>query len=51
MPAADGSELCNLVWNSYRAIVNGRKTTWQFLIDDPDRISSIGTREWACASL
>jgi len=51
MPAADGSKLCNLVWNSYRAIVNGCKKAWQCLIDDPDRISSIGTREWACVSL
>jgi len=51
MPAADGSKLCNLVWNSYRAIVNGCKKAWQFLIDDHNRINSIGTREWACASL
>ena len=47
MPAADGSKLCHLeqLW----AIVS--KTAWQFLIDDPDRISSIGTCEWACAGL
>jgi putative transposase len=51
MLAVDGSKRCNLVRNSYSAIVNGCKTAWQFLIDDPDRISSIGTREWACASL
>jgi hypothetical protein len=51
MPAADGSKLCNLVWNSYRVTVNGCRKAWQFLIDDPARISSIGTREWACVSL
>jgi hypothetical protein len=50
MSAADRSKLCNFVWNSHRAIVNGCKTAWQFLIDNADRISSIGTREWACAS-
>jgi hypothetical protein len=51
MPAADGSKLCNLVWNSYRVTVNGCRKAWQFPIDDPARISSIGTREWACVGL
>jgi len=41
------NKLCATVWNSYDAIV----AAWQFLINDPDRIRSIGTREWACVSL
>jgi hypothetical protein len=24
------------------------KAAWLFLVDDPVRIASIGTREWAC---
>ncbi len=41
--------LCALVWDSYDAIVEACVTAWQFLINDPDRIRSIGTREWARA--
>ena len=41
------NKLCATVWNSYDACV----AAWQFLINDPDRIRSIGTREWACVSL
>ena len=46
-----GNKLCALVWDSYEAIVEACKTAWTFLINDPDRIRSIGTREWACVSL
>jgi hypothetical protein len=41
------NKLCNLVWDSYDAIVDACKGGWDFLIADPDRIRSIGTREWA----
>jgi len=41
--------LCALVWDSYDAIVEVCVTAWQFLINDPDRIRSIGTRKWARA--
>jgi hypothetical protein len=43
--------LCNLVWDTYEAIVDACKKAWQFLVDDPDRIRSIGTREWACVNV
>ena len=43
--------LCDLVWDSYEAIIQACKDAWNFLIDDPDRIRSIGTREWACVSV
>jgi transposase len=45
------NKLCNLVWDSYEAIVPACKRAWDFLITDPDRIRSIGTRDWACVSL
>ena len=45
------NKLCNLVWGSYAAIVAACKKAWCFLVDDPDRIRSIGTREWACINV
>jgi len=45
------NKLCSLVWDSYEAIVQACKTAWDFLIEDPDRIRSIGSRTWACVSL
>jgi hypothetical protein len=45
------NRLCALVGDSYEAIVEACRTAWNFLINDPDRIRSIGTREWACVSL
>ena len=46
-----GNKLCALVWDSYEAIVAACKHAWTFLINDPDRIRSIGYRQWACVSL
>lgn len=45
------NKLCALVWNSYEEIVEACRTAWAFLINDPERIRSIGTRPWACVSL
>jgi transposase len=44
------NKLCNLVWDNYDAIVEACRAAWEFLINDPDRIRSIGTREWATVS-
>jgi transposase len=41
------NKLCSLVWDSYPAIVAACKAAWDFLISDPERIHSIGSREWA----
>ncbi len=46
-----GNKLCNLVWNSYEAILKACMVAWRFLIDDPDRIASIGYREWATVNV
>ena len=43
--------LCSLVWDSYEAIVEACTTAWHFLINDPNRIRSIGTREWERVSV
>jgi len=46
-----GNKLCARVWDTYEVIVQACKEAWNFLINDPDRIRSIGTREWACVSV
>jgi hypothetical protein len=46
-----GNKLSGLVWNSYDAIAQACKKAWNFFVTDPDRIRSIGTREWACVNL
>lgn len=44
------NKLCNLVWDTYDVIVEARRKAWDFLINDPERIRSIGTRDWASVS-
>ena len=45
------NKLCSRVWNTYEDIVEACKQAWHFLIDDPDRIRSLGQRSWACAAI
>ena len=45
------NDLSNRVYATYEAIVDACKAAWNWLIADPNRISSIGTREWACVNL
>ena len=45
------NKLCALVWDTYEAIVDACRGAWMFLIDDPDRIRSIGSRQWACVNV
>ena len=42
--------LCAVVWDTYDVIVEACRKAWRFLIDDPERIRSIGTRKWASVS-
>ena len=44
------NKLSMLVWDSYKAIVAACKAAWDFLINDPDRIRSVGSRDWACVN-
>jgi hypothetical protein len=46
-----GNKLSRLVWDGYDAIVTTCKEGWDFLINDPDRIRSIGHRDWACVNV
>jgi transposase len=45
------NKLCALVWDTYDAIVEACRSAWQFLVNDPDRIRSIGIRDWARVGL
>ena len=45
------NKLCARVWNTYDEILDACKNAWNWLIADPDRIRSIGDRDWACVSL
>ena len=45
------NKLSALVWDTYDAIVDACVSAWHFLIIDPERIRSLGTRDWACVSL
>ncbi|MDA8252800.1 MAG: hypothetical protein M0Z28_27025 [Rhodospirillales bacterium] len=45
------NKLCALVRDSYDAIVNACKSAGHFLVNDPKRIQSIGSRDWAWANL
>jgi len=45
------NKLSRLVWDSYDAIATACKEAWDFLVRDPARISSIGTRTWARVNL
>jgi hypothetical protein len=46
-----GNKLSALVWKDYDAILEACRVAWNFLINDPDRIRSIGHREWATVSV
>ena len=41
------NKLCATVWGSYADIVEACRVAWNWLIADPTRIQSIGTRHWA----
>ena len=45
------NKLSRLVWDNYDAIVTACREGWNFLINDPDRIRSIGHRDWACVNV
>ena len=44
------NKLCNLVWNTYDEIVNACAEAWHFFVKDPERIQSIGKRDWTRVS-
>ena len=42
-----GNKLSNRVFATYDAIVDACCDAWKWLVAQPERIASIGTREWA----
>ena len=46
-----GNKLSKRVWNSYEAIVIACRDAWHFLVNDPDRITTISHRDWACVNV
>jgi len=45
-----GNKLSNRVFDTYQAIVDACCDAWNWLTAQPERITSIGTREWACVT-
>ena len=45
------NKLSALVWNTDNEILHACQAAWNWLIASPARISSIGTRPWACVNL
>ena len=46
-----GNELSNTVFESYGDIVDKSCAAWMFLANDPDRIASVATRDWAAVNI
>jgi hypothetical protein len=45
------NKLSSLVWETTEAIMDACEAAWNFLVNDPERIRSIGSRDWACVNV
>ena len=45
------NRLCVQVWDGYDDIAEACADAWRFLVNDPDRIRSIGHRKWAAVRI
>jgi transposase len=45
-----GNKLGNRVFDTYEAVVDACADAWGWLAAQPERITSIGARKWACVS-
>jgi hypothetical protein len=45
------NKLSRSVWQNYDAILQACAAAWNWLVNDPERIRSIGTREWATVNV
>ena len=45
-----GNALGNRVFDTYEEIVDACCTAWTWFTTQPERVTSIGTRTWACVS-
>lgn len=41
------NKLCARVWDDYDAILEACRNAWNWFVHDPQRIRSIGARDWA----
>ena len=46
-----GNKLSSLVCGNYEVMRAASKKAWNFIANDPKRIVSTGTRDWACVNL
>ncbi len=46
-----GNKLSAGAWDSYEEIVDVCAEAWNWLMEDPHRMRSIGTREWATVNV
>ena len=45
------NKLTAFVWESYEVIVEACRRAWLFLTDHPQRIRSLGARQWASVNV
>jgi hypothetical protein len=45
------NKLSRCVWQGYDAILNACAEAWNWFVNDPERVRSIGTREWATVNV
>lgn len=46
-----GNKLSSGIWDDYEDILEACADAWNWLMDDPDRIRSIGSRDWATVNV
>ena len=46
-----GNKLSSGIWDEYEDILRACADAWNWLMDDPDRIRSIGPRDWATVDI
>jgi DDE superfamily endonuclease len=46
-----GNRLSAGIWDTYHDIVDACANAWNWFVNDPDRIRSIGTRSWATVNV
>lgn len=46
-----GNKLSDAIWDEYEDILQACAEAWNWLMDDPDRIRSIGSRDWATVNV
>jgi hypothetical protein len=45
------NQLVSLVWRTYNQIVTACAAAWNWLVEQPERITAIGTRSWATVNV